>query len=426
MIGRRAAALVVGLTASASGATVDVRRLGVETADPQQWSLLLAAAPAAGLALLLLGDRRRAQAAIGVVLLGVWTLIGLIGGLSGPSPSQALLASGLFAGLGAAAWSLVRTAGWSPLFAVLAGVAAVHGAAGVSLRAAGFIPALTEEGRLVLLAYEPNHLARIAALGAVAAVSLALNAGRSWIHLAAWPVVVACSVAVLLTQSRTGAAAMAFAIAVPVIRATRPRLTLVLVAVAMLTVGAIGVSGLAGPVVETISRTGDRSLADIRTGNGRTELWPAVIQAWMDTPFVGVGPGTDFAVVSEMRREGEIGWHAEHSHSLLLHVLMTSGAAGTVAFVGAIWAGLISGWRRANPWPLALLVLVGVDGLSEAVLSTPGPAWLVIAGSMVEVRSRATHIRESRGPRIGGSIRSTGRVERPSAPDQRAALHSLG
>lgn len=396
----RTALLVGGLVSAATAATLDVRRLGIETADPQEWSLLLAGVPALALAGVFSFDRRRTSFGHGGPLLASWLAIALVGGLAGPSPLQALLATGVFAVTGVAAAALVRTSGWTPLLIAIAGVAVVHGALGVGLALVDVIEPMTEERRLVLLTYEPNHLARLAALGAVAAVAIGLRTTRSSLHLLAWPIAATCAGAVLLTQSRTGAAAMAAAMAIPVIRASRPRLALTAAAVGMLAVGAIGVAGLAGPVVETLSRTGDRSLADIRTGNGRIELWPAVIDEWASSPVVGVGLGHDFETVSETRRDGRIGWHAEHSHSLVLHVLMVSGAAGFVAFAAAMTDALWSGLRRADPWPLSLLVLIAIDGLSEAVLSTPGPAWLVVAAAVIRLRSGRRLRRQTDGDRL--------------------------
>ncbi len=381
----RIAVLAAALTAVGVAATTDVRRLGWAVADPQFAAIALASIPALVLGFFVASDRRALTPNSATGLWTLWLAIALLAGLFGAAPASATLSAGVFAATAAGAISLVRSGGWTPLLVVLAAIAVCHGTLGVVATILGLTDPLSDEGRLRLLTFEPNHLARIAGLGAVASAAIGLRAARSVPHLLALPISVACASAVFLTQSRTGAAAMVLALAVGLFRAIRPRLAMVGAAAALLVVGAIGLAGLAGPAVDQVTRSDDRTFENIRGGNGRVELWTALAPDVWSSPVIGHGVGADFAEVSQLRRDGKIGFHAEHTHSLPLHLALTTGLLGLVVAGGATTLLVRSGWRRSDPWPLALVALILVDGATEAILSTPGPAWILLTGAAVSL-----------------------------------------
>ncbi len=136
----------------------------------------------------------------------------------------------------------------------------------------------------------------------------------------------------------------------------------------------------------SLSRSTEEPTNELRTLNGRTVLWPEVVDVALERPVTGIGLGRDRTVVSRFRAEGRVGWDAEHTHSLPLHVWLTTGVPGLVAVLSSL------GWLAFRTWAapdslertltLGTLAVVIVDGIVEPTLRVPSFAWLVVTAGM--------------------------------------------
>lgn len=116
--------------------------------------------------------------------------------------------------------------------------------------------------------------------------------------------------------------------------------------------------------------TGGRSLREL-LGNGtlwmpdgklnphlaRLGLWKVAIEAFLDNPWTGVGPGnyrSVFMLYFQGGIDGENVWGS--AHNLYLHQLAERGLLGFAALAAALFALSAQAWQRAranpNPWTL--------------------------------------------------------------------------
>lgn len=94
---------------------------------------------------------------------------------------------------------------------------------------------------------------------------------------------------------------------------------------------------------------------------GRDAIWPAFLDLWASSPWIGVG---GFGI----HNGGEITSWFLHAHSLYIDELARYGLVGFVSQFGALTIGVgiaaVAGWRGA-PGPLGVLVAYLVTGVTE-------------------------------------------------------------
>lgn len=82
------------------------------------------------------------------------------------------------------------------------------------------------------------------------------------------------------------------------------------------------------------------SLITPRQLPGRTEIWSAAIDAFVDDPIAGVGPG-------RLRESMPTDARSAHGHNLVLEPLATWGLFATLPFLALIFGALAISWKRA-------------------------------------------------------------------------------
>ena len=94
---------------------------------------------------------------------------------------------------------------------------------------------------------------------------------------------------------------------------------------------------------------------------GRDNIWPAFLDLWRDSPWIGVG-GSGFATGNEITRQ------FGHAHSLYIEELARSGLVGFISLSIALGIGI---WIAAKatdsgyPGPLAVMATYFVTGITE-------------------------------------------------------------
>ncbi len=375
--------LLLGLTIAV--AAVDPERLGSSS-----WAQPLVLGVLAGLSAYLTTARwGRPSLPSASLWLTAWLFWAAIGAARSDFPGTTLFTVGCFAAIGISATALAQHDGVEGAVSVLG-----FGAA-FSVVLAGLVSLVGEDGglggRLDLLFLEPNQLARAAGLVMVGVCALGLHellGDRRPDRLA---ILIAASVvtagALVLTESRTGVAATAVGLLVVVSAQLSRRLSLATIGAvgALLAVAAVVVlTGSAGDSInQSLSRSASQPTNELSTLNGRTVLWPEIVEVAREQPVTGIGLGVDRTVVSQFRAEGRVAWKPEHAHSLPLHLWLTTGFFGVIAVFGAIATAAIQWWRRpsalARTFALGALAVIVIDGIVEPTLRVPTFAWFVLA-----------------------------------------------
>lgn len=94
---------------------------------------------------------------------------------------------------------------------------------------------------------------------------------------------------------------------------------------------------------------------------GRDKIWPAFIDLWLESPWIGVG-GRGIATGNEVAQA------FGHAHSLYIDELARWGLAGFLTQFAALGFGLFIAARAAGlglPGPLAVLVTYFITGITE-------------------------------------------------------------
>ncbi len=193
----------------------------------------------------------------------------------------------------------------------------------------------------------------------------------------------------ILTRSRTGVAAAAVGVlVVGALQLPRRRALALLAGLTLATAAGatIVLAGAAGEdLTSSISRNEAANPSELTTLNGRTVLWPEVFDVAAETPLVGIGLGRDRIVVAPFRAEGRVTWDAEHTHSLPLQFLLTTGVPGVVLVAIGISVITLTAWRAplspSRTWVLATIVVIVVDGIVEPTLRVPTFAWFALCAA---------------------------------------------
>jgi O-antigen ligase len=185
---------------------------------------------------------------------------------------------------------------------------------------------------------------------------------------------------------------MAAAVLGLVVAVARRLGVIALVGLVVLGVGALGVvaaTGVEEQLIDAAAREDD--LEDLRTATGRTEIWAAMLDVWLEEPVVGHGTGTDEDLALAASQDGRIGFIARNSQNLPLHELVEHGIVGVFLLVGALLSYVRVTSRTLRPVRDALLATLLVGGFSEAVLDRPDVSLLVLAAVLAD--ARVTHVR---------------------------------
>ncbi len=393
---RRPAASVV-LAAAIAVAAIDPQRL-------DQWSGLQPAALSAfAFSAALLGQPEGQQPPHprAIVWISAWLGWSVVGAALSQHPGTALLSVASFAAIALATLNLTRYGSAIEVGGVLTLAGAFSIAAAFLVEVVGHDGGFS--GRFQLLFLEPNQLARAAAIVLVALTAVLTHRFLESHDLRTIaPLVFGCTASTLvlfLTQSRTGVAAAAVGVLIVVSAQLSRRLSIAALAAVALVLagGAIAVlTDSAGESInQSLSRSDSAPTDELRTLNGRTVLWPEVVDVAMERPVTGVGLGLDRQVIAPFRAEGRVVWSAQHTHSLPLQLWLTTGVPGLFLLTAAIVAASKGTWitphSAERTLALGLLGVIVVDGIVEPVLRVPSFAWLglLVAASLTQSRRSA-------------------------------------
>ncbi len=237
------------------------------------------------------------------------------------------------------------------------------------------------ESRLALAAPEANHLARFGALAAVAGLHVALTRREGSIRGAAIVLASSGLAGVLASDSRTATVAVFLGGVVLLARSGHSRTALAAIGTASFAVGALLATGLLGSLADGLRRTADDPLANILAANGRSEIWTPILEVVRERHYLGSGVGSDRQLMLELFGTGRVFWPAEHTHSLILHLLLVVGLPGVVLVAGSLGSAAPH-LLRSTRLGVTLVVVVLVDGLSEATVSAPEVAWAALVAGL--------------------------------------------
>jgi O-antigen ligase len=197
------------------------------------------------------------------------------------------------------------------------------------------------------------------------------------VKLAAVPIAVLVGMAIIETGSRGGLIALAVGlVALPFTAGGDPKARLRNGVIAILAIGALAISASQA----TVMRNRLEATAETGTLAGREQLWPSLIDMFLEKPIVGWGPLNNqyevAARTTDMARE-----HRD-AHNLLLELLTSSGIVGAVPFLIGLGACVVAAWRgRSSPYgvvPLALIAVFLVANISTNLIAYK-PFWWVLA-----------------------------------------------
>lgn len=225
-------------------------------------------------------------------------------------------------------------------------------------------------------------------LGFILAISFTANLyGRVFRRSPAnWLITIVLFGGVILTDSTTAMLACLFSSAIGLylhtINKVRGRFGRGALTVLMLS--------FTGLVVETILNDSGAILALLGkspTLSARTGIWEFVTYLWMQRPYMGYGFGAVWADDSQMRayiQDALRNPAATHAHNGYLDVMLQTGIAGGLIFLGILASTALKSWFiinndcvPANRLPFALLVFMLFYNTAESRFYNPA-GWAVI------------------------------------------------
>ncbi|MEM9352744.1 MAG: O-antigen ligase family protein [Planctomycetota bacterium] len=183
---------------------------------------------------------------------------------------------------------------------------------------------------------------------------------------------------IAFAQSRTSLLA-ALAVGVVWLCLRRGRRTAV---AAALTGGAVLAAGLfaygAGlfevrraAVLTSVSRTGTE--AEIFNITGRATFWPYVLECIAESPVTGYGYGSARHALVDFDRAGIRAAELSHAHNMLLNTALTTGLVGAAIYAAMLLGLFDSVLRYRELFPVLVLVVILLFGLTESPLFGPMP-----------------------------------------------------
>ena len=303
-----------------------------------------------------------------------WVLLGMVSGWWALSVSQALLFGCAMAGLVILATWYVFTDGWQNFAsAVVVGLTAII-AAGTLL---DFLdPSELVEGRSVGLTPGPTNQ------GTIAALNLILAGGLIWSRRTStfiWVAPVVSLAGLYLSETRTALAAAGVGLLYGGLRRLS-RLYRGLV------FGGLAVGALSAfLLVSAFSGVGELSeRGDPTTVSGRTDIWPVAVGYIAEEPVLGYGWGGSEILFARAARDGDLTFLAGTSHSIVLSPLISGGIVGLSLF-GLAVVSTFKHRRRVDPWIVAPVLAILLNGLAEAIINVPSISLFIMAGSMAAI-----------------------------------------
>ncbi|MDC3376476.1 hypothetical protein OAV85_00550 [Candidatus Nanopelagicales bacterium] len=129
---------------------------------------------------------------------------------------------------------------------------------------------------------------------------------------------------------------------------------------------------------------------------GRERIWPAFLELWWESPWIGVG-GSGFANGNEITQQ------FGHAHSLYIEELARSGLIGFVAQFVALGIGVFIAARAAGvgyPGPLAVMVAYFVTGITEPRNNwiEPSATWFLLVLMVLAASAHLVNEERNRSP----------------------------
>ncbi|MEZ5227996.1 MAG: O-antigen ligase family protein, partial [Acidimicrobiales bacterium] len=265
-------------------------------------------------------------------LFGSWLGWSYLSALTSEDPALAMATTASFVAVMLGAMGVVAHRSRTSLIVVM-GVAALVQAV------AALVAAFTVEfdqfpTRLSLVHLEANQLGRFLALSILLTVLWIIeHPARRWSPAVVF--VAVTTLGLLLTGSRTAPTALVVAGFIALLAARRWRLLVVGVVAGTVVVSGLLASGFDARIVELTNRSGTE-LSNLNGGNGRTTLWPEVLNVIDDHPVTGIGLGVDRERMRQINAETAISWDPQHVHNLVLHLAFTTGWVGAALFLSAM------------------------------------------------------------------------------------------
>jgi O-antigen ligase len=229
---------------------------------------------------------------------------------------------------------------------------------------AGFV--LVRSDRLVGFTSHANAIGGLAAFGLLAWGLFCRDAPRSgrWLRRAAG---LLCLTALVMSGSRTSAAAMLAALALNELFRLYDRARLTGVVAALGGAVIVAISGLlliseSGFSLNILARSGD--VTDVSTLAGRTQIWAASLELAAQKPLFGWGYASSAYIVPQL--SNKIGFAVGQPHNLGIQVLLTSGIVGLGLFLLAVTVSIWSAMKTNSRGALCLLAWVLIGGLTES------------------------------------------------------------
>jgi hypothetical protein len=248
----------------------------------------------------------------------------------------------------------------------------------------------------VLSLGHPNHTATYLLMMIVLALSYLTFAGAIKERRHTWLFAVGAAALIpsmFLTFSRS--ASLAFLVILIVMGIVARRRLLATALVALILVGAVGVTR-----IPSVSRHFSGATHPFSTGaiTDRTHVWGGVLRLVSDRPAFGVGPRNFNYFDKELYGISPSMKYFNHAHSLYFNVLAEMGWLGAAALF--LWLGTIAlvGWRSrqalTTPWgrvvwmgALGSFLTITVSGIMTTTLHTEGAmAFSAIIGLLLAAR----------------------------------------
>lgn len=253
------------------------------------------------------------------------------------------------------------------LGAVLAGLSALL-LVSLLVYLAGYGRAVMEGGTVVRvggIAGSPNGLGRAAALTLLVVGVLKLQYRRSILNWRLFVPLAMALVCLVLSDSRTSVAAVVFAFGLHYARRWMLKAFFAFVlggaVLALLVMFEIDWRDIGS----MISRTG--KVTELTTLTGRTDIWAASWNAFLERPILGYGFGATKVLLPEIYRAAW-GFTVTHTHNMLLQAAVTTGLVG-LAFIGmTLLRQVVEYVREPNMFQTVVLGYMVIQGLTE-----PGP-----------------------------------------------------
>jgi O-antigen ligase len=147
-------------------------------------------------------------------------------------------------------------------------------------------------------------------------------------------------------------------------------------AVTLLAIGVLTYSAFTA----TVMRNRLEATAETGTLAGREQLWPSLVDMFLEKPLLGWGPvNNQYEVAS---RTTDMAREHRDAHNLLLELLTAEGLAGAVPFLIGVGLCVVAAWRgRTSPFgivPFALIALFLAANISTNLVAYK-PFWWVLA-----------------------------------------------